>query len=37
MDFVSHMVENNFIKKENALKLALVTDALGFISAISNT
>jgi len=37
MDFASHMVENDFIKKENTLKLALVTKVLGFISAISNT
>jgi len=31
------MVENDFIKKENALKLAPVMDALGFISAILHT
>jgi len=37
IDFVSHMVESNFIKKENALKLVPITDAMGFILAISNT
>jgi len=37
MDFASHTVEADFDKKEAALKVTPITDALGFIAAISNT
>jgi len=37
MDFASHTVEADFDKKEAALKITPISDALGFIAAISNT
>jgi len=37
IDFVSHMVEADFDKKEAAIKVMPITDTLGFIAAISNT
>jgi len=37
IDFASHMVEADFDKKEAALRVTPITDALGFIAAISNT
>jgi len=37
MDFASHTVKADFDKKEAALKITPISDALGFIAAISNT
>jgi len=37
IDSASHTVEADFDKKEAALKVMPITDALGFIAAISNT
>ncbi len=37
IDFGSHMVDTDFNKKEAVLKITPITDALGFIAAISNT
>ena len=37
IDFASHTVEADFDKKEAALKVNPISDALGFIAAISNT
>jgi len=37
INFASHTVEADFDKKEAALKITPILDALGFIAAISNT